>query len=92
MNIEHYIREGEKRSEKYLLPKDIGITSRQVNYWKGRKVLPFFEDNKHGKMDIYQAIWLSIILGPSWPFTDGAAASMAGPDWKGPQDRLGIDL
>jgi hypothetical protein len=49
-------------SEKYLLPeKDLGITSRQVNYWKSKDVLPFFEKEKKGFMDMREALWVLII-------------------------------
>ena len=45
---EELIRLGTLISEKYLLPeKHLGISSRQVNYWKTREILPFFEkENK----------------------------------------------
>jgi len=49
-------------SEKYLLPeKHLGITSRQVNYWKSRNILPFFEKEKKGFMDMQEALWILII-------------------------------
>jgi len=49
-------------SEKYLLPeKHLDITSRQVNYWKSRNILPFFEKEKKGFMDMQEALWILII-------------------------------
>jgi hypothetical protein len=49
-------------SEKYLLPeKHLGITSRQANYWKSRNILPFFEKEKKGFMDMQEALWILII-------------------------------
>jgi len=56
-----YITIGKLFSEKYILPRHLNITSRQVNYWKERKVLPFFEKEKHGKMNIPEAVWLYTI-------------------------------
>jgi DNA-binding transcriptional MerR regulator len=61
MNDESYIRFGELISKQYILPKHLGISSRQVNYWKKRAILPFFEKDKHGKMNIPQAVWLFCI-------------------------------
>jgi hypothetical protein len=53
---------GELISKKNLLPeKHLGITSRQVNYWKSRKILPFFEKEKKGFMDLREALWVLII-------------------------------
>jgi hypothetical protein len=61
MNDESYIRFGELLYKKYILPKDLGIPSRKVTYWKDNKILPYFDREKHAKMNIPQAIWLSII-------------------------------
>ena len=61
MNDEYYTRFGELISKQYILPKHLGISSRQVNYWKERVILPFFEKDKHGKMNIPQAVWLFCI-------------------------------
>jgi hypothetical protein len=57
-----YIKFGELLYERLILPKHIDIPSRQVTYWRGNKILPFFEiDQKHGKMNIPQAVWMLII-------------------------------
>jgi hypothetical protein len=49
-------------SEKYILPeKHLGISSRQVNYWKSRDILPFFKKEKKGFMDMQEALWILII-------------------------------
>ncbi|PQB03317.1 hypothetical protein BST83_18625 [Polaribacter filamentus] len=56
-----YIATGELFSERYILPRHLGISSRQVNYWKERVILPFFEKEKYGKMNIPQAVWLYAI-------------------------------
>ena len=53
---------GKLISRKYLLPKQhLDITSRQINYWKDRDILPFFEKEKKGFMDIPHALWILII-------------------------------
>ena len=62
MNREELILIGNLISKKYLLPKQhLDITSRQINYWKERDILPFFEKEKKGFMDIPQALWVLII-------------------------------
>jgi hypothetical protein len=45
----------------HITPKDLGITSRQVHYWKQSIGLPYFQDEKHLKMNLYQALWLEIL-------------------------------
>jgi hypothetical protein len=62
MTREELILIGNLISKKYLLPKQhLDITSRQINYWKERNILPFFEKEKKGFMDIQQALWVLII-------------------------------
>ena len=62
MNREELIKLGHMISNKYLLPKQhLQITSRQINYWKERDILPFFEKEKKGFMNIPQALWVLII-------------------------------
>jgi len=62
MNAEELIKLGHMISNKYLLPKQhLQITSRQINYWKERDILPFFEKEKKGFMNIPQALWVLII-------------------------------
>ncbi len=62
MNTEELIKLGQMISNKYLLPKQhLQITSRQINYWKERDILPFFEKEKKGFMNIPQALWVLII-------------------------------
>jgi hypothetical protein len=62
MNREELILIGNLISKKYLLPKQhLDITSRQINYWKERDILPFFEKEKKGFMGIPQALWVLII-------------------------------
>ena len=52
---------GETLSNKKFLPKDLNISSRQINYWKERKIVPFFEKEKKGFMNMAEALWLMII-------------------------------
>jgi hypothetical protein len=62
MKREELIKFGQMISNKYLLPKQhLQITSRQVNYWKERDILPFFVKEKKGFMNIPQALWVLII-------------------------------
>ena len=62
MNREDLIKMGNMISNKYLLPKQhLQITSRQVNYWKERDIIPFFKKEKKGFMNMTEALWLLII-------------------------------
>lgn len=56
-----YRQLGDTITKKQFLPKDIGLTSRQVNYWKERNIIPFLEKDKKGFMNIAEALWLMII-------------------------------
>ena len=50
-----------------IKPKDFGVTSRKVNYWKSKGLLPFVLDEKHLVMNIYQGLWFHIIqIGRAW--------------------------
>jgi DNA-binding transcriptional MerR regulator len=44
-----------------ITPKDFGVPSRKVNYWKTKGLLPYVVDEKHLKMNIYQGLWFHII-------------------------------
>jgi len=48
-------------SQRTMLPKHLDISSRKVTYWKERDILPFFEKEKHAKMNIPEAVWLYLI-------------------------------
>ena len=61
MNKEELIKIGSLISNKCFLPKNIEITSRQINYWKDRDIIPFLEKEKKGYMDMTEALWLLII-------------------------------
>jgi len=59
--MEDIIDRGKFLSERYILPKHLNINSRKVSYWKEHKILPFFEQQKHGKMNVPMAVWLFVI-------------------------------
>lgn len=61
MNSIVYQEIGETLSNKKFIPKDLNISSRQINYWKERKIVPFFEKEKRGTMNMPEALWLMII-------------------------------
>jgi hypothetical protein len=44
-----YIATGELFSERYILPRYLDISSRQVNYWKERVILPFLKKRNMAK-------------------------------------------
>ena len=60
-NRDELIRMGRLISNQRFLPKDLEITSRQINYWKGRDIIPFFDKEKKGFMNLSEALWLLII-------------------------------
>lgn len=59
--IEEIKHIGALLSERYVLPKHLDVSSRQVSYWKDKIILPFFTREKHAKMNIPEATWLFII-------------------------------
>lgn len=61
MKKESLIELGGLLSEMNILPADLGVTSRQVTYWKDRKIFPFLTKEKRGLMNIPEALWLLII-------------------------------
>ena len=44
-----------------ITPKDMGVPSRKVNYWKSQSLLPHVVEGKHLKMNIYQAMWFRVV-------------------------------
>lgn len=61
MNKEELIKMGTILSKKCFLPNDLNISSRQINYWKGLDIIPFFKKDKKGFMDMPEALWILII-------------------------------
>lgn len=60
-NRDELIKMGRLISNQRFLPKDLEITSRQINYWKSRDIIPFFDKEKKGFMNLSEALWLLII-------------------------------
>jgi hypothetical protein len=58
---ENLIELGQLLSEKTIVLDDLGVSSRQVSYWKDRKIFPFLTKEKKGLMNIPEALWLLII-------------------------------
>lgn len=57
-----YEKLGALMTERKFLPKDLNISSRQINYWKGKSVLPFFPiEKKRGYMSFSEAFWILIV-------------------------------
>ena len=48
-NKEELIKMGRLISNQRFLSKDLDITSRQVNYWKSRDIIPFFDKESERK-------------------------------------------
>ena len=44
-----------------ITPKDMGVSSSKVNYWKSQNLLPHIVEGKHLKMNIYQAMWFRVV-------------------------------
>ena len=62
MELKRYSEEfGDFLSRKQFKTSDLGISSRQLNYWKARKIVPFIEKDKKGNMPLSEALWLLII-------------------------------
>lgn len=58
---ENLIELGKLLSETSIVREDLGVSSRQVSYWKDRKIFPFLTKEKKGLMNIPEALWLLII-------------------------------
>lgn len=61
MKKENLIELGQLLNEMTIIPTDLGVSSRQVSYWKDRKIFPFLTKEKKGLMNIPEALWLLII-------------------------------
>lgn len=61
MKKENLIELGQILSETNIVLDDLGVSSRQVSYWKDRKIFPFLTKEKKGLMNIPEALWLLII-------------------------------
>jgi len=58
---ENLIEFGQFLSKTNIVLEDLGVSSRQVSYWKDRKIFPFLTKEKKGLMNIPEALWLLIV-------------------------------
>lgn len=56
-----YIAFGDFLYNTEIKPRQLDISSRQINYWKDKKVAPFFKDKRGKKMNIPEAIWVCLM-------------------------------
>jgi hypothetical protein len=61
MRRNDYIRLGEILSDKFILSSNIGLTSKQVSFWKSKKIIPFLERDQKGFLNIPEALWVLIV-------------------------------
>lgn len=61
MNSTLYKQIGETISLKQFTAKNLSITSRQLNYWKSKDVIPFLKKNRMSLMTLPEALWVLII-------------------------------
>lgn len=61
MQRNDYIRLGEILSDKFILSSNIGLTSKQVSFWKSKQIIPFLERDQKGYLNIPEAIWILIV-------------------------------
>ncbi len=92
MDKQTYIQFGELLYDRRILLKNLKVPSRRVTYWKEKKILPFFEDQKHGRMNIPEAIWLLIIQELSdIGINTKRLAQLAHNVWQKPKDEKYAD-
>ncbi len=61
MRRNDYIRLGEILSDKFILAPNIGLTSKQVSFWKSKQIIPFLEKDQKGFLNIPEALWVLIV-------------------------------
>lgn len=61
MKKETLIELGQLLGEMTIISTDLGVSSRQVSYWKDKKIFPFLTKEKKGLMNIPEALWLLVI-------------------------------
>ncbi|WP_297510216.1 hypothetical protein [Flavobacterium sp.] len=61
IKLAELIKLGEKFYERKILPNSLNISSRQISYWKSKGLFTFFEKEKKGYMNIFEAVWVLII-------------------------------
>ena len=61
MRRNDYIRLGEILSDKFILASNLGLTSKQVSFWKSKQIIPFLERDQKGFLNIPEALWVLIV-------------------------------
>ena len=61
MQRNDYIRLGEILSDKFILSSNMGLTSKQVSFWKSKQIIPFLERDQKGFLNIPEALWVLIV-------------------------------
>ena len=61
MQRNYYIRLGEILSDKFILSSNMGLTSKQVSFWKSKQIIPFLERDQKGFLNIPEALWVLIV-------------------------------
>lgn len=61
MQRNDYIRFGEILSDKFILSSNMGLTSKQVSFWKSKQIIPFLERDQKGFLNIPEALWVLIV-------------------------------
>lgn len=61
MRRNDYIRLGEMLSDKFILSSNMGLTSKQVSFWKSKQIIPFLERDQKGFLNIPEALWVLIV-------------------------------
>lgn len=61
MRRNDYIRLGEMLSDKFILSSNMGLTSKQVSFWKSKQIIPFLDRDQKGFLNIPEALWVLIV-------------------------------
>jgi hypothetical protein len=48
-------------NDKFILASDIGLTARQVSFWKSKQIVPFLVKDQKGFLNIPEILWLLIV-------------------------------
>ena len=61
MKRNDYIKLGAILNDKFILASDIGLTARQVSFWKSKQIVPFLVKDQKGFLNIPEILWLLIV-------------------------------
>jgi hypothetical protein len=61
MKRNNYIKLGAILNDKFILASDIGLTARQVSFWKLKQIVPFLVKDQKGFLNIPEILWLLIV-------------------------------